>query len=146
MADKGIGNRGIGNQSDVYGGRPPERQRFKKLAQAALNADMTVDQIEAILSDMSDVLVDMNKTIGGLDGAIESLDTTMNRISGTLDQVDKTVVTMTDVVDRLENIVGRIEALVGIGEAALRPIGAIEGAIESAGRTLASRLGLGNGQ
>ncbi|AZG45067.1 hypothetical protein [Gordonia insulae] len=133
MADRDIGNRGTGSDD-----RPQERQRFKKLAQAALNADVTVDQVESILVDLGDVLVDMNKTIGGLDGAIDTLDSTLSRLSGTLDQVDSTVVAMVDVVDRLERVVGRVEILVGIGEAAMRPLGAIE----SAGRSVASRLGL----
>ncbi|ROZ83987.1 hypothetical protein [Gordonia sp. OPL2] len=132
MADKGIDARGTGGDD-----RPQERQRFKKLAQAALNADVTVDQVEGILSDLGDVLIDMNKTIGGLDGAIDTLDSTLTRLSGTLDQVDSTVVAMGDVVDRLERVVSRVEALVGIGEVAMRPLGAIE----SAGRGLASRLG-----
>ncbi|MYR06341.1 hypothetical protein GTV32_08430 [Gordonia sp. SID5947] len=133
MAETGTGNRGSGD-----GVRPAERQRIKKLAQAALNADVTVDQVEAILTDLGDVLVDMNKTIGGLDGAIDTLDGTLSRLSGTLDQVDSTVVTMGDVVDRLERVVSRVEILVGIGEAALRPLGALE----SAGRGVAARLGL----
>ena len=132
MVDRGIGNPGTSDE------RPQERQRFKKLAQAALNADVTVDQVEGILSDLGDVLVDMNKTISGLDGAIDTLDTTLSRLSGTLDQVDSTVVAMVDVVDRLERVVGRVETLVGIGEVALRPLGVIE----SAGRSVASRLGL----
>ncbi|GAA3725871.1 hypothetical protein [Gordonia hankookensis] len=133
MAETGGGNRG--SEDDA---RPAERQRFKKLAQAALNADVTVDQVEAILTDLGDVLVDMNKTISGLDGAIDNLGVTMSRLTGTLDQVDSTVVAMVDVVDRLERVVGRVEILVGIGEAAMRPLAALE----SAGRGVASRLGL----
>ncbi|MEE4022297.1 hypothetical protein V1Y59_04325 [Gordonia sp. PKS22-38] len=130
MADKGIPNRGPGEA------RPGERQRFKKLAQAALNADMTVDQVESILVDLGDVLVDMNKTMTGLDGAVDTLDGTLSRLSGTLDKVDSMVGAMGDVVDRLEGVVSRVEALVSLGEAALRPLGAIE----SAGRSVASRL------
>lgn len=138
MADKGLGNRDIGGRgADTRG---PERQRFKKLAQAALNADMTVDQVEGILADLGDTLVDMNKTIGGLDGAIDTMDDTLSKLSVTLDQVDSTVASMGDIVARLEQVVTRVEALVSIGEAALRPLGAIE----SAGRSVASRLGIGS--
>ncbi|MFW0796241.1 hypothetical protein AAFP30_20680 [Gordonia sp. CPCC 205515] len=131
MADRGIGSRDTGNA-------PGERQRFKKLAQAALNADVTVDQVQGILVDLGGVLEDMDKTITGLDGGIDNLNGTLARMSGTLDQVDATVGAMGEVVDRLERVVSRVEALVGIGEAALRPLGALE----SAGRSVAARLGL----
>lgn len=138
MADKGLSNRDV--ESRGTDPRGPERQRFKKLAQAALNADVTVDQVEGILADLGDTLVDMNKTMTGLDGAIDTMDATLSKLSGTLDQVDSTIATMGDIVDRLEQVVSRVEVLVGIGEAALRPLGAIE----TAGRTVASRLGLLN--
>ncbi|MGV9710673.1 hypothetical protein ACWDTI_08410 [Gordonia sp. NPDC003424] len=133
MADRGIGSRGTDPS-----GAPGERQRFKKLAQAALNADVTVDQVQTILVDLGAVLEDMDKTITGLDDGIENLNGTLDRMTGTLDKVDATVGAMGDIVDRLERVVGRVEVLVGIGEAALRPIGALE----SAGRSVASRLGL----
>lgn len=133
MADRGIGSRGADP------GAPGERQRFKKLAQAALNADVTVDQVQGILVDLGGVLEDMDKTITGLDGGIDNLNSALARMSGTLDQVDATVGAMGDVVDRLERVVSRVEALVGIGEVALRPLGALE----SAGRSVAARFGLG---
>ncbi|MFW0784525.1 hypothetical protein AAFP35_08370 [Gordonia sp. CPCC 206044] len=133
MVETGTGNRGADQD-----GRPPERQRFRKLAQAALNADVTVEQVEVILADLGDVLVDMNKTIGGLDGAIDNLGDTMSRLTGTLDQVDATVIAMGDVVGRLERVVGRVEALVALGESAFRPLGVLE----SFGRGVATRLNL----
>ncbi len=53
--------------------------------------------------------------------------------------VDATVDRMADVVARLEKVVGRVEVLVAVGETALKPLGAIE----SAGRSVMSRIGLG---
>ncbi len=44
MADKGV--HGVG-------ARPGERQRIRKLAQAALNADVTVEQVDTILTDLA---------------------------------------------------------------------------------------------
>lgn len=117
--------------------RPPERQRIKKLAQAALNADVTVEQLEGILADMGETLDGLGPTMDGLNSTIAKLDSTLVRLSGTLDQVDATVDRMSDVVGRLERVVGRVETLVGIGEAALRPLGALE----SAGRSVVARLG-----
>ncbi|EON33450.1 MULTISPECIES: hypothetical protein [Gordonia] len=117
--------------------RPPERQRIKKLAQAALNADVTVEQLEGILADMGETLDGLGPTLDGLNSTIAKLDSTLVRLSGTLDQVDATVDRMSDIVGRLERVVGRVEALVGIGETALKPLGALE----SAGKSVVARLG-----
>lgn len=129
MADKGV-------QSGV---RPGERQRFRKLAQAALNADMTVDQVDTILADMGDALDGLGSTLTDLDGTIARMETTLTQLSTTLVQVDQTVDRMAEVVGRLEQIVGRVEAIVAMTETALRPLGALE----SAGRTMLARIGLG---
>ena len=59
---------------------------------------------------------------------MERLDATLDRLSHTLDKVDVTVLRMADVVARLEGVVSRVEHLVVIGEAALRPLGAVEDA------------------
>lgn len=129
MADKGA----------PIGTRPGERQRFRKLAQAALNADVTVGQVDTILTDMGDALDGFGNTLTDLDGTMVKMEATLNHLSNTLVQVDATVDRMGEIVDRMELIVGRVEALVAIGEAALRPIGAIE----SASRSVMSRIGLG---
>ncbi|MCZ4578215.1 hypothetical protein M0655_21700 [Gordonia amicalis] len=123
---------------DTASSKPPERQRIKKLAQAALNADMTVEQLEGILADMGEALEGLGPTMSNLDATIEKLDATLVRMSGTLDQVDATVDRMSDVVARLERVVARVEVMVGIGEAALRPLGMLE----SAGKSVVARLGL----
>ncbi|MCH5642058.1 MULTISPECIES: hypothetical protein [unclassified Gordonia (in: high G+C Gram-positive bacteria)] len=119
--------------------RQPERQRIRKLAQAALNADVTVEQLTTIIDDMGETIDGIGDTMTGMNSTIEKLDATLTRMSGTLDQVDATVDRMADVVARLESIVARVEAIVEIGEIAARPLGAIE----SAGRSVISRLGLG---
>ncbi|GAA1481615.1 hypothetical protein GCM10009624_20550 [Gordonia sinesedis] len=118
--------------------RPGERQRFRRLAQAALNADVTVEQVDTILTEMGTALTGLDTTLGGLDDTIERLDVTLERLSGTLDQVDLTVQRMADVVARLEGVVSRVENMVAIGEKALRPLGTIE----DVARTVLARLGL----
>lgn len=121
-----------------HGTRPPERQRLRKLAQAALNADMTVDQVETILVDLSEVLGGMDSTIGSLDTTLGTFDGSLTRLSGTLERVDGMADQLDTMLNRLEGIVDRVERLVGIAEAALSPIGAIE----TAGRGLLGALGL----
>ncbi|GAA4752556.1 hypothetical protein MUG78_10280 [Gordonia alkaliphila] len=117
-----------------------ERQRLRKLAQAAMNADQTVDQVEGILGDMGPVLAGLTGTIGELDGAIENLETTLERLNTSLDKVDTTVNRMAGVVTRLERVVGQVEQLVALGEVAMRPLGVIE----SAGRGVVGLLGFGD--
>lgn len=130
MADKGV--HGVG-------ARPGERQRIRKLAQAALNADVTVEQVDTILTDLGSALDGFDRTLSDLDGTIESLNSTLGQLSTTLNMVDATVDRMADVVARLEKVVGRVEVLVAVGERVLKPLGAIE----SAGRSVMSRIGLG---
>ncbi|MEZ5210712.1 hypothetical protein MYK68_05270 [Gordonia sp. PP30] len=116
-----------------------ERQRLRKLAQAAMNADQTVDQVEGILGDMGPVLEGLSTTVASLDGSIDSLDVTLERLNTSLDNVDSTVNRMAGVVTRLERIVTQVEGLVAIAETALRPISAVE----SAAHGVAGLLGFG---
>lgn len=116
-----------------------ERQRLRKLAQAAMNADQTVDQVEGILGDMGPVLAGLTGTMGELDGAINNLEGTLERLNRSLDNVDVTVARMAGVVTRLERVVTQVEHLVALGETAMRPLGVIE----SAGRGVVGLLGFG---
>ncbi|MFZ2501905.1 MAG: hypothetical protein WAW88_04495 [Nocardioides sp.] len=116
-----------------------ERQRLRKLAQAAMNADQTVGQVEGIVEDLGPVLQGLTGTIGELDGAIDNLETTLERLNASLDNVDNTVNRMAGVVTRLERVVSQVEVLVSIGETAMKPLGALE----SAGRGVAGLLGFG---
>ncbi len=70
MADKGDGR-----------ARPNSgRQRIRTLTQAALNADMTVEQVDTLLTDLSTTLVDLNKSTGGLDVTLDRFNDTITRI------------------------------------------------------------------
>ena len=115
-----------------------ERQRLRKLAQAALNADATVDQVNEILGGLGPTLIELAKTIGKLDAAIDELTPPLARFAETIDGVDRAVAGLAEITVRMERVVTRVEAIVGIAEAALRPISMIE----SAGRSITTRLGL----
>jgi ABC-type transporter Mla subunit MlaD len=107
------------------GGRPGTRsgpERIRKLAQAALNADVTVDQIDTILAGLSETLIDLNNSTANLDATLERFNDTINRINELAPR-------LTAVVDRLEGIVQRVERIVGIGEAAVAPLAATESAV-----------------
>jgi ABC-type transporter Mla subunit MlaD len=112
MADKG------GSWSGVRSGR----ERIQKLAQAALNADVTVDQVDAILAGLTETLAD-------LDNSTSKLDATLERFNDTINQINALAPRLIAVVDRLEGIVERI---VGIGESVLSPLAATEQAVRGA--------------
>lgn len=52
------------------------RDRIKTLAQAALHADVTVDQLDTILTGMSETLTELNKPMSGMDGTLEYFEQT----------------------------------------------------------------------
>jgi ABC-type transporter Mla subunit MlaD len=122
MAEKG------GSRSGARSGR----ERIQKLAQAALNADVTVEQVDSILAGLSETLEDLNHSTGNLDATLE-------RFNDTISQIDQLAPRLNAVVDRLEGIVSRVERIVGIGEAAVAPLAATEtvvrGAINAVRRT-----------
>jgi ABC-type transporter Mla subunit MlaD len=104
------------------GGKPPARtgtERIRKLAQAALNADVTVDQVDTILQGLGETLID-------LDNSTATLDTTLERFNETINQINELAPRLFAMVDRLEAIVQRVERIVDIGEAAVAPIAATE--------------------
>ncbi|MGV0582528.1 ATPase [Mycobacteroides chelonae] len=86
------------------------RERIQKLARAALNADVTVEQLDTVLTDMSAVLVDMNDTLG---------------------VIGELTPRMMLVVERMENVMTRIERIVGLAESVLTPVTVTESAVRS---------------
>jgi ABC-type transporter Mla subunit MlaD len=113
MADKGGSSRS---------GARSGRERIQKLAQAALNADVTVDQVDAILAGLAETLEDLNNSTGNLDATLERFNDTISRINELAPRLNA-------VFDRLEGIVDRVERIVGIGEAAIAPLAATESAV-----------------
>ena len=107
------------------GGKPAPRtgtERIRKLAQAALNADVTVEQVDTILEGLSETLVDLNHSTGNLDATLE-------RFNETINQINELAPRLFAMVDRLEAIVARVERIVDLGEAAVAPIAATESAV-----------------
>ena len=61
MADKSAGDR-------------PARKRIRTLTQAAMNADVTVNQLEDVLGGLGDTLGDLNTSLSNLNSAVGRLD------------------------------------------------------------------------
>lgn len=100
-------------------------ERLRKLAQAALNADVTVEQVDTILEGLSETLDDLNSSTANLDATLE-------RFNDTINQINQLAPRLNAVVDRMERIVGRVERIVGMGESVMLPLAATEQAVRGA--------------
>src|SRR6478735_9747419 len=110
-------------------------ERIRKLAQAALNADVTVEQVDAILEGLSETLIDLNKSTGNLDATLE-------RFNHTINSINELAPRLIAVVERLEGIVSRVERIVGIGESVMSPLAATEQAVRDAVNKVRKSTGL----
>ena len=54
--------------------RGPARKRIKTLTQAAMNADVTVDQLEDVFGGLGDTLTDLNNSLSNLNATVDRLD------------------------------------------------------------------------
>ena len=119
------------------GGRPTRTgpERIRKLAQAALNADVTVEQVDTILEGLSETLIDLNNSTGNLDATLE-------RFNDTINSINELAPRLIAVVERLEGIVSRVERIVGIGESMMSPLAATEQAVRGAVNKVRKSTGL----
>lgn len=109
---------------------PPRtgRERIKTLAQAAMNADLAVEQVETVLNSLGTSLEGLDKSIAGLDGSLVTFNDSLSYLNDTL--------------ARLEGIVDRVERIVEIGEAAVAPLAATESAVRKVVKTIHDRTHL----
>jgi len=123
---------------DKGGSKPAPRtgrERIQKLAQAALNADVTVEQVDTILAGLTE-------TLSVLDNSTENLDATLERFNDTISRINELAPRLIAVVDRLEGIVDRVERIVGVGESVISPIAATEQAVRGAVNMVRKTTGL----
>jgi ABC-type transporter Mla subunit MlaD len=118
MADKGAS------------GRPP-RQRLKTLTQAAMNADVTVNQLEDVLGGLGDTLTDLNNSLSNLNSAVDRLDGGLDHFEATLSRIDDLMKRLVTLVAPVEAIVERIDYMVGVGETVMSPFSVTEHAFRN---------------
>ena len=90
-------------------------ERIRTLAQAALTADETVDQMDHILDDLEVNLVGLNKAVGTMEASLDYFNNTLHRLNDSLGQ--------------LEGMMGRVMKLVDVAESAMSPVVATESAV-----------------
>lgn len=104
------------------------REKFKSLAQAALNADLTVEQVDTVLTTLME-------SLGNLDTSVEGLNESLVTFNSSLSYLN-------DTLGRLEAIVTRVERIVEIGETAVGPLAATESAIKGVVQVIRDRAHL----
>jgi ABC-type transporter Mla subunit MlaD len=127
--------------ADKGGVRSP-RTRIKTLTQAALNADVTVEQLDTLLTGLGESLDGLKQTLGVFDGSLDDLDATLGRFNETINNIDALAPKLMSMVDRLEKIVERVERIVGIGESAVAPLAATENAVRGVVKAIRDRTHL----
>ena len=82
-------------------------EKLRTLAQAALNADETVDQVEELLGTMSESLTNLDTTMTGMAGTLKYFEDTLVVFNDTLNRLDELTPRLASVVDRMEGVVSR---------------------------------------
>jgi ABC-type transporter Mla subunit MlaD len=123
---------------DTVRGRAP-RQRIKTLTQAAMNADVTVGQLEDVLRGLGGTLADLNDSLARLNTAVDRLDAGLDHFESTLSRIDDLMVRLATLVAPVEAIVERIDYLVSVGEKVMSPLSVTEHAVRSTFNALRNR-------
>jgi ABC-type transporter Mla subunit MlaD len=124
--------------ADRSGGGGP-RQRIKTLTQAAMNADVTVNQLEDVLGGLGDSLTDLNKSLTHLNTAVDRLDSGLDHFEATLSRIDDLMGRLATLVAPVEAIVERIDYMVGVGETVMSPLSVTEHAVRNVFNALRNR-------
>lgn len=120
-------------------GDGPERKRIKTLAQAAMNADVTVQQLESFLTDLGPTLNELNESLSVLNSTVERLDNGLDHFEGTLTGLDDLARRLVTLIEPVEAIVERIDYIVSVGETVMSPLSATEHAVRGMLNTLRNR-------
>lgn len=120
-------------------GPPRERQRLRTLAQAALNADVTIEQVDDLLSGLSGTMNDLNVSLSQLNSTVERLEGGLDHLEGTLHSLDDLAHRLIALVEPVEAIVARIDYIVSVGETVMTPLSVTEHAVRGAFSALRNR-------
>jgi ABC-type transporter Mla subunit MlaD len=121
----------MSDMADKSAGSRPPRQRLKTLTQAAMNADVTVNQLEDILGGLGETLTDLNDSLSKLNGAVERLDGGLDHFEATLGRIDDLMKRLVTLVAPVEAIVERIDYMVAVGETVMSPFSVTEHAFRN---------------
>lgn len=127
MADRGSGTGG-------------ERNRLKTLAQAALNADVTVGQLEDVLNGLGDTMNALNSSLVGLNATVERLGDGLDHLDETMASLDDLASRLVALIEPVETIVSRMDDIVSVGETAMAPLAATENVVRGMFNAMRNRV------
>ncbi|MGA8328501.1 MAG: ATPase [Mycobacterium sp.] len=129
----------MSGMADKSAGSRAPRQRIKSLAQAAMNADVTVEQLEDVLGGLGESLTDLNKSLTHLNTAVDRLNGGLDHFEATLSRIDDLMGRLATLVGPVEAVVQRIDHMLGVGEAVMSPLSVTEHAVRNAFNALRGR-------
>jgi ABC-type transporter Mla subunit MlaD len=121
----------MSHMADKNAGSRPPRQRLKTLTQAAMNADVTVNQLEGVLGGLGETLGDLNDSLTRLNTAVDRLDAGLDHFEATLGRIDDLMKRLVTLVAPVEAIVERIDYMVSVGETVMSPLSVTEHAFRN---------------
>ncbi|KAA1432110.1 ATPase [Mycolicibacter arupensis] len=126
--------------ADRSSGSGTERKRLKTLAQAALNADVTVGQLEDVLDGLGGTMNELNSSLSHLNATIERLGGGLDHLEETMSSLDDLARRLVTLIEPVEAIVSRIDYLVEVGETAMAPLTATENAVRGVFNAMRNRV------
>ncbi len=117
-----------------------ERKRLKTLAQAALNADVTVGQLEDVLDGLGSTMNELNNSLVGLNVTVERLGDGLDHLEQTMAGLDDLARRLAALIEPVEAIVSRIDYIVGVGETAMSPLAATENVVRGMFNAMRNRV------
>lgn len=130
----------MGAMADRGSATGPERRRLKTLAQAALNADVTVGQLEEVLTGLGGTMNELNSSLAGLNATVERLGNGLDHLEQTMAGLDDLARRLVSLIEPVETIVSRIDYIVGVGETAMSPLAVTENAVRGMFNAMRSRV------
>lgn len=126
--------------ADRSSGTGTERKRLKTLAQAALNADVTVGQLEDVLGGLGSTMNELNSSLAGLNATVARLGDGLDHLDETMGSLDDLARRLVALIEPVETIVSRIDYIVGVGEAAMSPLAATENVVRGMFNAMRNRV------
>lgn len=126
--------------ADRSSGSGTERKRLKTLAQAALNADVTVGQLEDVLDGLGGTMNELNSSLSNLNATIERLGSGLDHLEETMSSLDDLASRLATLIEPVEAIVSRIDYLVEVGETAMAPLTATENVVRGVLNAMRNRV------
>lgn len=118
--------------------------RIKRLTQAALNVDATLDRVGGVAEDLGASLDDFQRVLGRMDALLERFGGSLDEFAGTIGELNSVVRPLTSDPDGVEELIARVERVVATVDWALTPLTwarAVTGGVPAAAREAAVRLG-----